>query len=81
MHKYGEAIGVRIRPYDLRHLFALSYLRNGATAFHVQKMLGHEGLEMTRRYIALSDGDQKQMHAKASPVENLHPTGVRVRKV
>lgn len=81
LHMYGEAIGVRIRPYDLRHLFALSYLRNGATAFHVQKMLGHEGLEMTRRYIALSDGDQKEMHAQASPVESLRPTGVRVRKV
>jgi site-specific recombinase XerD len=80
LRMYSNMVGVRVRPYDLRHLFAITYLRNGASPFHVQKMLGHEGLEMTRRYIALSQADIKEGHVKSSPVEVcLKPTVKRVR--
>lgn len=66
LETYSNQLGVHIRPYDLRHVFTLEYIRNGANAFVLQKTLGHGGMEMTRRYIALANEDLKVEHAKAS---------------
>jgi site-specific recombinase XerD len=32
---YGDRLGLRIRPYDLRHAFARHYLRNGGHALAI----------------------------------------------
>lgn len=71
MELYSKKIGVHIRPYDLRHVFALEFLRNGANAFAVQSALGHSSMEMTKTYIALVNDDLKAQHAKASPVDRM----------
>ncbi|KOY12589.1 tyrosine-type recombinase/integrase [Paenibacillus xylanivorans] len=71
MEIYCKKIGTKIRPYDLRHVFALEFLRNGANSFAVQRSLGHSTMEMTRRYVALVNNDLKAEHAKASPVDRI----------
>ncbi|MEC0369991.1 tyrosine-type recombinase/integrase [Paenibacillus chibensis] len=71
MEIYSNQIGRHIRPYDLRHVFALEFLRNGANAFSAQKALGHSTMEMTRKYIALVNNDLKMEHQKASPLNTV----------
>jgi site-specific recombinase XerD len=63
--------GVRCSPHSLRHTCAVTFLRNGASAFDVQRLLGHSTLDMTKRYVSLVDSDLMDAHAKASPVDNI----------
>ncbi|WP_336772663.1 tyrosine-type recombinase/integrase [Paenibacillus sp. MMO-58] len=81
LEKYSAEIGTHIRPYDLRHTFALEYIRNGANALSLQKTLGHSDLAMTKRYVALTSNDLKNEHIKASPVNRLMPDNKRVGKL
>lgn len=78
---YSKQIGTHIRPYDLRHVFALEFIRNGANAFTVQKALGHTTMEMTRRYVALVNDDLKAEHAKSSPIRALTEKAKRQTKI
>ncbi len=58
-------------PHDFRRQFALSMLRNGADIFSLQKLMGHAGLQMLRRYLAQTDQDTRAAHALASPADKL----------
>jgi integrase/recombinase XerD len=58
--------------HAFRHTFAVNYLRRGGSVFHLQKVLGHSTLEMTRRYANLMTEDLQQMHERVS----LHPAAV-----
>jgi site-specific recombinase XerD len=80
LHLYGRKLGVRIRPYDLRHSFATWFLRNGGNALALQRTLGHTTLEMTKRYVHLTQQDLREQHALASPLQALLPKRNRVRK-
>lgn len=57
MERYSKELGVHIRPYDLRHTFALEYIHKGANALILQKTLGRSNLTMTKRYVALTNDD------------------------
>ncbi len=52
--------------HAFRHTFALHYLRNGGSTFHLQKCLGHSSLEMTRRYANLMTEDLSAIHERVS---------------
>lgn len=80
MAAYGRTLGAPVRPYDLRHAFALLFLRGGGDAFALQRMLGHSSLAMTRRYVDLADTDLKRSHDAASPLNRLvGPGGSKLR--
>jgi integrase/recombinase XerD len=49
-----------------RHTFALHYLRRGGSVFHLQKVLGHSTLEMSRRYCNLAITDLSAIHERVS---------------
>ena len=52
--------------HAFRHTFAVNYLRCGGSVFHLQKVLGHSSLEMTRRYANLVTSDLQAVHEKVS---------------
>jgi hypothetical protein len=39
--------------------------------FTLQKLMGHSDLTMLRRYLAQTDQDAQQAHARHSPVDQL----------
>ena len=64
-----EQLGFKAPPRTLhafRHTFAVNYLRRGGSVFHLQKVLGHSSLEMTRRYANLITTDLQAMHERVS---------------
>jgi integrase/recombinase XerD len=52
--------------HAFRHTFAINYLRKGGSVFHLQKVLGHSSLEMTRRYANLMTEDLQAVHERVS---------------
>ena len=52
--------------HAIRHTFAVNYLRRGGSVFHLQKVLGHSSLEMTRRYANLATADLQAVHERVS---------------
>jgi integrase len=57
--------------HSFRHSFALNYLRRGGSVFHLQKVLGHSTLEMTRRYANLVTADLQAVHQRVSLLSHL----------
>jgi integrase/recombinase XerD len=58
-------------PHDFRRAMAVNYLRNGGDIFTLQLILGHKSLAVLRRYLALTERDTQEAHAKFSPVDRL----------
>ena len=80
LNNYSNLIGYKIRAYDLRHCFALYYLRAGGDVFSLQRMMGHTNINMTEKYLALTEQDLKSQHAKNSPLNTITKSK-RIRKL
>ncbi|MCC7358627.1 MAG: tyrosine-type recombinase/integrase [Anaerolineales bacterium] len=73
----------RLHCHLLRHTFATTFLLSGGNAFELQALLGHESLEMTRRYTHLAQqlakaGGSALEHRRPSPLDTLEKKGVRL---
>jgi site-specific recombinase XerD len=63
--------GVRCSPHTIRHTTAIEFIRSGAAPFELRKLLGHETLHMTNRYVAIADEDVAKAHKVHSLAEKL----------
>jgi integrase/recombinase XerD len=56
----GKRAGVEFRRHDLRHRFAVDYLRSGGSIYDLQQILGHASIKTTEIYLAfLTPSEQR----------------------
>lgn len=58
-------------PHILRYSGAIAMLRGGCDQYTLQKILGHNTSEMTRRYLKIADSDVEKSMKSFSPAEQL----------
>lgn len=72
--RLGKQAHVHVSPHALRRTFATMSLRAGMNLLHLQGLLGHTTIEMTRRYVQMVDDDLLVAHREHGPIDNfLHP--------
>lgn len=74
IRKIAERAGIKGKtgPHRFRHTFATNALLNGANIFYIQALLGHNTLDMTRRYASSIDSAKAvEAHKSFSPVDNM----------
>jgi len=70
---YGRKSGLPqpVSPHTFRRTCATMLLRSGASPFHVQALLGHTTLEMTRRYCRVANQDLAALQQQHGVVDRL----------
>jgi integrase/recombinase XerD len=73
LRTYGQKAGIKgnVHPHKLRHTGALLYVLAGGDPFSLQKILGHNDLSMTRRYIQMANTNVKDKHEQFSPINSI----------
>ena len=71
IRKYKERLGIQIptTPHSLRHGFATYLAEQGANPAAIQRLLGHESLQTTTRYVHASDKFAQGAHAEFHPLK------------
>ena len=74
----------RIHCHLFRHTFATNFLLAGGHEFELQMLLGHESLEMTRRYVHLAQqlskrGGEAQELKRASLLDEMFDLSISLR--
>jgi site-specific recombinase XerD len=69
--RIGKRAGVKVTPHALRRTFATLSLRAGMNLLHLQGLLGHSTMEMTRRYVQMIDDDLLEAHRVHGPIDTF----------
>lgn len=81
LRKYCQKAGCpKVAPYDLRHTFAVQFLKNQGNVFALQEIMGHADISTTKHYIRFAENDIKEQHIKASPINNLIKRASRIKR-
>jgi integrase/recombinase XerD len=72
IRRRSETAGVE-RPslHAFRRAFALLSLRGGMDIYSLQRLMGHETLDVLRRYLAQTEHDLQAAHEKSGPIDHL----------
>lgn len=63
---------IRCSPHTCRHYFAQTQLRNGLDIYSLSRVLGHETVDITKRYLqSLKDEQIAEISIGTSPLMNL----------
>lgn len=60
---------IRCSPHTLRHYYCQAQLRNGLDVYSLSRVVGHEDISITKRYLqSIKDADVLEMAVKTSPL-------------
>ena len=63
---------IRCSPHTCKHYFAQAQLRNGLDVYSLSRLLGHENVTITKRYLqGLKDKEVLELGMKSSPLMNI----------
>ncbi|MCC3865609.1 site-specific integrase [Terrisporobacter petrolearius] len=63
---------IRTSPHTCRHYYAQSQLRNGLDVYSLSRLLGHDDISITKRYLeGLQDMKIVELGTETSPLMNL----------
>lgn len=68
-NQWASRAGVTFRFHDLRHFFAVSYLRAGGDIYDLQKTLGHASIKTTEIYLAYLTPQEQKAGGKRTATE------------
>ena len=76
MKKAAKKVGVnplvRVSPHTCRHTFAHQELKNGLDLYSLSRLLGHESVSITQRYLeAMRDEQVLTLAKKTGVLANL----------
>ena len=63
---------VRVSPHTFRHTFCHRLAMSGMSAFAIQKMMRHENISVTMRYVAMWGNELKEQNDRFNPLNNLN---------
>ncbi|WP_447402350.1 tyrosine-type recombinase/integrase [Lysinibacillus sp. fkY74-1] len=62
---------VRLSAHTFRHTFAQRYIEAGGDVFSLQKILRHQNLSMTQKYLAMWGSALQESNEKFNPLNNM----------
>lgn len=62
---------VRLSSHTFRHTFCHRLAMSGMSAFAIQKLMRHQNINVTMRYVAMWGNDLKEQNEKFNPLNNL----------
>lgn len=66
---YAKKAGIdNATPHMFRHTFCRDYILNGGDIFTLQRIVGHESIATTRKYIQVDQNDINKQHSKSTPI-------------
>jgi site-specific recombinase XerD len=71
IRRISEKSGIPFSAHDLRRTFATLSLKAGMNVLHLQSLLGHSSLEMTRRYVLMVQDDLGEAHKEHGPIDRF----------
>lgn len=71
MRRLSRKLGRPVHAHLLRHTGAVRLLVNGMPQLTLQQVLGHSTLEMTRRYVKLTEEETLAAHRSYAVMDNL----------
>lgn len=63
---------IRCSPHTCRHYYAQAQLKNGCDLFTVSRLLGHNNINITKRYLnSIETDDMLEIAQKTTPLRNI----------
>ena len=71
IRRISEKSDIPFSAHDLRRTFATLSIKAGMNVLHLQSLLGHSSLEMTRRYVQMVEDDLGEAHKEYGPIDRF----------